>query len=178
MTESQFRPGELPAHIEEIIHSINEMHDAHRAGATRYERIIGAATGLMAGSGFIGVLILMIVGWIGFNLLCASFGRPPLDPPPFAWLEGGISLLSLLMVAVIVAEQRREDQIGRQREFLTLQLAILSERKAAKLIALFEEFRRDSPQIHDRVDKQAEELSQSASPQTVLDAINQSGRTG
>jgi uncharacterized membrane protein len=178
MTETQFRPGELPAHIEEIINSINKMHDAHRDGATRYERIVGGATALMASSGFIGALILMVAGWVGFNLLCASLGRPPLDPPPFSWLEGGISLLSLLMVAAIVAEQRREDQIGRQREFLTLQLAILSERKAAKLIALFEEFRRDSPQIHDRVDKQAEELSQSASPQTVLDAINQRGRTG
>lgn len=177
MTESQFRGVELPAHIEEIIHSINKMHDAHRDGASRYERIVGGATALMSGSRFIGALILAVVGWIGFNLLCATLGRPPLDPPPFAWLQGGISLLSLLMVAVIVAEQRREDQIARQRGFLTLQLAIMSEQKTAKVIALFEEFRRDSPQIHDRVDKQAEELSQSASPQTVLDAIKNSGRT-
>ena len=177
MSDSQVRPAELPSHIEDTIRSIAKMHAAHRDGATRYERFISGTMAQMGGARFIGALLLAVSAWIGVNLLCIALGRPPFDPPPFSWLEGAISLLSLLLVAAVVAEQRREDQIGRQREVLTLQLAILSEQKTAKVIALLEEFRRDSPQIHNRVDNEADELSQSASPQTVLDAINQSGES-
>lgn len=177
MADSQARTAQLPAHIEETIGSIAKMHAAHRDGATRYERILGRATAVVGSSRFIGVLLLTVAGWIAVNLLCSALGRPAFDPPPFFWLEGALTLLSLLLVAAIVAEQRREDQIARQREFLTLQLAILSEQKAAKVIALLEEFRRDSPAIPNRVDPRADELSQSASPQTVLDAINQSQKS-
>jgi len=174
MTEMQERPIVLPPHIEETVRSISKMYADHRNGANRYQRVVSRATALFAGSGFLGALAVGVVAWIGVNLLWIWLGRTPLDPPPFFWLSGVVSLLSLLMVAAIFAEQRREDQIARQREFLTLQLAILSEQKAAKMIALLEEFRRDSPQIRDRIDEQADELSRSASPQSVLDAINQS----
>ena len=100
-------------------------------------------------------------------------GAPPFDPPPFVWLTGAVSVISLFMVCAIVAEQRREDQIALQRELLAIQLAIFNEQKTAKVIALLEEFRRDSPSIHNRADPQAEELAHATDPQTVLEAIRQ-----
>jgi len=59
-----------------------------------------------------------------------------------------------------------------------LELAILSEQKTAKVIQLLEEFRRDSPQIHDRVDEEAEKLGQPSNPQSVLDAIKDIRKPG
>ena len=97
----------------------------------------------------------------------------PVDPPPFAWLDKAASLGSLYMVVLILATQRREDQLAQQRELLTLELAILTEQKTAKVIELLEEVRRDNPHIRDRVDRVAQAMAQPANPQSVLEAIKE-----
>ena len=48
------------------------------------------------------------------------------------------------MVGLILATQRRENQLAQLREQLNLELAILSEQKTAKVIQLLEESRRDN----------------------------------
>ena len=78
-----------------------------------------------------------------------------------------------LQVVLILATQRREYQLAQLREQLTLELAILSEQKTAKVIQLLEESRRDNPLIRDRVDQEAEAMAQPADPQSVLDAIKE-----
>ena len=47
----------------------------------------------------------------------------------------------------------------KHRELLTLELAILSEQKTARVIQLLGEFRRNRPKIHDRVGREAEKLA-------------------
>jgi uncharacterized membrane protein len=77
------------------------------------------------------------------------------------------------MVILILATQQREYQLAKLREQLTLELAILSEQKTAKVIQLLEESRRDNPLIRNRVDQEAEAMAQPADPQSVLDAIKE-----
>jgi uncharacterized membrane protein len=84
-----------------------------------------------------------------------------------------ISLISLSIVLLVLATQRRATQLAEKREQLSLELALLSERKSAKIIELLEEFRRDLPLVHDRVDQQADALAQPANAQQVLDVIEQ-----
>ena len=48
---------------------------------------------------------------------------------------------------------------------------MLSERKTAKIIQLLEELRRDHPGIADRLDAEAEAMSEPANPQAVGDAL-------
>lgn len=103
----------------------------------------------------------------------AAQGLPAIDRPPFQWLQGAMTLVSLFLVVFIVGAQKHEQELTQQRELLTLELAILSEQKAAKLIGLLEEFRRDSPHIPDRIDPKAEAMAQPADPQSVLDAIKE-----
>ncbi len=173
MTDTQRRAPVLPAHIEETIQSIARMHAEHRDGATPFRRALRRATAIIANPAFIAGMIAIIAVWIGANLVLIALGREPFDPPPFFWLTGAASIISLFMVSAIVAEQRREDQIALQRELLSMQLAVLNEQKTAKVIALLEEFRRDSPLIHNRVDPQAEELARATDPRSVLGAIKQ-----
>jgi len=160
-------------HIEETIKAIARLHAEHRASATRHQRAVERVTSLLGHPGFLIALTVFVVGWIGLNSVAPSWGYRPLDPPPFAWLAGFASLASLYLVVVIVTTQRRDDRLARHRELLTLELTILSEQKIAKAIALLEELRRDSPQIHDRIDPQADVMAQPADPQTVLDAIKE-----
>ncbi len=74
---------------------------------------------------------------------------------------------------LILTTQRREDQLAGYREQLSLELAILSEQKSAKIISLLEEMRRDSPSLKNRVDEEAAAMSIAADPQAVLEAIKE-----
>jgi hypothetical protein len=54
---------------------------------------------------------------------------------------------------------------------LILQLTLLSEKKTAKIVALLEEMRRDSPQIPNRVDQEAIAMTQHVNSDEMLGAL-------
>jgi uncharacterized membrane protein len=170
---SNVAPPVLPAHVEGTIRSITRLHAEHHQNATRLQRVADRMTALLGGPGFIGVLSVIVVGWMSVNLLAAALGFRPIDPPPFSGLGGAVSLMSLYMVVLILATQRREDQLAQHREQLILELARLSEQKTAKVIELLEEFRRDNPLVRKRVAHEADAMAQPADPQRVLDAIRE-----
>jgi uncharacterized membrane protein len=157
----------LPAHIEETIRSIARLHGEHHQNATPLQRAVDRITALL------GRPTAIAAGWITLNLLAAALGYRPIDPPPFSGLGGAVSLVSLYIVVLILATQRRENQLAQLREQLTLELAILSEQKTAKVIQLLEESRRDNPLIRNRVDQEADAMGQPTDPKSVLDAIKE-----
>ena len=171
MSDTNIPPPSVPTHIEETVQTITRLHTEDYQNATPLQRAVDRMTTLLSRPRFIGVLTVIVVGWISLNLLTAALGYRPVDPPPFSWLGGAVSLVSMYMVVLILATQRREDQLAQHRERLILELVILSEQKTAKVIQLLEEFRRDSPLIHDRVDQEADAMAQPADPSSVLDAI-------
>jgi uncharacterized membrane protein len=164
-------PPLLPAHIEETIRSIARLHAEHHQNATPLQRAVDRITAFVGRPGFIGMLTLIAAGWISLNLLADAFGYRPIDPPPFAGLGGAVSLISLYIVVLILATQRREYQLAQLREQLTLELAVLND--TAKVIQLLEESRRDNPLIRDRIDQEADAMAQPADPQSVLEAIRE-----
>jgi uncharacterized membrane protein len=173
MAETTVPPPILPTHIEETIQTIARLHAEHHQNATPLQSAVDRTTALLGRPRFIGVLTVIVVGWISLNLLAAALGYRPVDPPPFSWLGGAVSLVSLYMVILILATQRREDQLAQHSEQLILELVILSEQKTAKVIQLLEEIRRDSPLIHNRVDQGADAMAQPTDPSSVLDAIKE-----
>jgi uncharacterized membrane protein len=77
---------------------------------------------------------------------------------------------------LILISQRRERDWAHQRDQLTLELAMLSERKTAKIIQLLEEFRRDHPDMFDREDHEANAMSEPANARAVGEALLQPDR--
>jgi uncharacterized membrane protein len=77
---------------------------------------------------------------------------------------------------MILMTQRHDDEMATRREQITLELAILSEQKSSKIIALLEEFRRNDPNQGDHRDRVAEALAEPADAQLVLDAIRAAGK--
>jgi uncharacterized membrane protein len=175
MIESNRPPLVAPDHMDETIRSIRRLQAEHRVQATPQQRAMGWITDRIGRPLFIVALALAIGGWVVANGIALAIGYRPIDPPPFQWLQGAMTLASLLMVVFIVGAQKHEDELNDHREMLALDLAILSEQKSAKIIGLLEEFRRDSPEIHDRVDHEAEAMAQPANPQSMLDAIKETG---
>ena len=102
-----------------------------------------------------------------------EFGRAAIDPFPFPSLASIVSAIAFYLAAMILMTQRYDDEMATRREQITLELAILSEQKSSKIIALLEEFRRNDPNQGNHRDEVAEALAEPADAQVVL---NQSKR--
>jgi uncharacterized membrane protein len=79
---------------------------------------------------------------------------------------------------LILATQRRENELLELREQLNLELVMTSELKTAKVIKLLEELRRDLPQVQDRHDEEAAAMEQPANPEVLVEAIKETQDVG
>ncbi len=161
----------LPDHVEKSVRVIAEVHRDHDRRIGPVQRIVEHVTAFLARPASISVMAGVVALWIFWNSWITAHGGKAPDPPPFGWLELAATVCGFFFASLILATQRREDLIAKQRSQLTLELALLSDQKTAKLIALLEEMRRDSPLIADRVDEESLAMSQPADAQSVLDAI-------
>jgi uncharacterized membrane protein len=162
---------DLAPHIEQTVQAIARLHRAHDERATPMERLVDRLTRLVSRPAFIGVIGFTVVGWIAVNLGLRQYTGWSLDSPAFPWLQGAGELVAIVITTLILTSQRRKDELSELREQLTLELATMTEQKVAKLIALMEELRRDSPQLVNRIDTEAEQMSAPADPETVAEAI-------
>ena len=163
--------SDLPGHIEQTVQAIARLHDAHEQRATPVQRLVDRLTALVARPAFIAATLLIVAVWMGANVLLRRVTGWSFDKPAFPWLQGAGQLTAILITTLVLISQRRKDELSELREQLTLELAIMTEHKSAKLIALLEEMRRDDPSLVDRVDSQADEMSRVADPETVLEAV-------
>jgi uncharacterized membrane protein len=161
----------FPDHVDEAVRSVTQLHSDHRGRATPPIRAVNWITALIARPRAIALLGLGVAAWIGANAAASTFGLRAIDPLPFPWLESAISLFSLFVVMLVLVAQKHEDELNAHRDTLTLELAILSEHKIAKVIQLLEELRRDSPHVQDRDDPQAEQMAEPADAGSVLAAV-------
>jgi uncharacterized membrane protein len=167
----------VPDHVDHAVRSVAQLHSDHRGRATTPQRAVNWITGFMGRPWFLMLLGLGVALWTGANLTASALGLHAVDPPPFPWLEGAISVFSLFVVMLVLVAQKHEDELNAYRDTLTLELAILSEHKVAKVIQLLEELRRDTPQVQDRVDPQAQQMAKPADTGSVLAAVRKSDQS-
>jgi uncharacterized membrane protein len=117
-------------------------------------------------------LLSLILLWIAANGLGPRLGwASPIDPPPFAWLQGFLTLAGVVTTTVVLIAQNRHARLDSQRGHLGLQLNLLTEQKVTKLIHLLEELRHDLPMVEDRHDSEAVALQQHTDTAQVLSAL-------
>ena len=124
---------------------------------------------------FFGIILCFVALWMLANVLLERYGVPEFDPAPYFWLQGIVGLGALLTTTVILSKQNRLSKLAEQRAHLDLKVTLLTEQKAAKLIDLMEELRRDLPNVKDRHDPEAAALLQSMNPELVLAALDERG---
>jgi uncharacterized membrane protein len=154
MTDDPFK-GAHPRHVEEAIKQIAAIHLTHQAESRPSERITDRAVSLIGTPTFFFSLFLMSSLWMLVN----TAGLTSFDTPPFPMLELSCSVIAVLLAVLILAAQRRDDRLATRREQMTLQVGLLTEQKVSKLIELIEELRRDLPNVHNRVDLDAIEMT-------------------
>jgi uncharacterized membrane protein len=169
MTNGPSSPN-VPDHVDKAVRSVTQLHSNHHGRTTTPQRAVNRITAFMARPWFIGLVGISVAVWIAANLVASGLGLQAIDPPAFPWLEVAATLFSLFVVMLVLVAQKHEDELNVHRDTLTLELAILSEHKIAKVIELLEELRRDSPHVQDRVDSQAEQMAEPADAGSVLAA--------
>ncbi|KAB7739163.1 DUF1003 domain-containing protein [Parvibaculum sedimenti] len=147
------------------------LRSEHEQETSGIQRAVDRLTAIVGRPSFVAILTLAILSWMVGNFLAGFLGFTEIDPSPFVWLQGALNTVGLYIAALILSTQRREDQLSSQREQLILELAILNDQKASKIIQLLEEGRRDNPSITDRVDEQALAMSTPSDPHSVLQGI-------
>jgi uncharacterized membrane protein len=165
--------NDLPSHVDQTVKAIAKLHADHHRSATPLQRIVDRMTDVVSHPSFIGAVTVTVIGWIAGNLLLARFAGWRIDRPAFPWLQGAGELAAIYITTLVLISQRRKDELSELREQLILELAIMTEQKDAKIIALLEEMRRDSPQMLDRVDHQASAMARPADPGAVHEAFKE-----
>ena len=171
MDTAKPNPTPMPEHVEQTVRSITMLHARHYQEASQAQRSLDRLTAFASRPFFLGLVCAAVLLWTAENSVASLLGLRSLDPPPFAWLELATTVSALVMAVLILVTQRNADRLADVRDQMTLELASLTEQKVAKIIQLLEELRRDSPEVPNRVDPEAHEMSIRADPHAVLGAI-------
>lgn len=140
---------------------------------SRSQRIVERVGSYIGQPAFLGLILLFVAVWMLANSLSPLSGVAEFDPAPYFWLQGIVGLAALLTTTVILAKQNRFARLEEQRAHLDLKVTLLIEQKAAKLIDLLEELRRDLPNVRNRHDAEATSLQKSMNPELVLAALDE-----
>ena len=161
----------LPGQIDDAIQSTAELERKALEGASLQQRAIERFTLAVGRPRTVWIILTAVAVWIALNETLALTGHRQIDPPPYYWLDGVLALAALLMTILILTTENRMSEIDEQRSRLHLQISILAERKAAKIIQLLEELRYDLPQVRNREDREAQEMTLPTDPHEVAEEL-------
>ncbi|MEO8102127.1 MAG: DUF1003 domain-containing protein [Betaproteobacteria bacterium] len=160
--------------ISQNLKAILEFYTREGEKISATQRIVERFSGFVGRPVFLGIIMVFVAGWIAANTIMRQRGMAEFDPAPYFWLQGLVSLGALLTANVVLITQNRLAQLEEKRAHLDLKVTLLTEQKAAKLIDLLEELRRDLPNVRDRHDPEAVALQQAMNPDLVLAALDES----
>jgi len=177
-TERREHPGGIPAEserdqISQNIEAVLDFYTREEQKMTGSQRVMERISRFVGQPAFLGIILLFVTLWIVANIAMREFGRTEFDPAPYFWLQGIVALSALLITTVVLGKQNRLAKLEEQRAHLDLKENLLTEQKAAKLIDLMEELRRDLPNVRNRQDSAAVALQQSMNPDLVLAALDE-----
>ena len=153
------------------IETVAALHQRAEQQVSRHQRLVEGFTEWLGRPQFFFGILVGVSLWSVANLLLRRLTGHDWDDPPFFWMQGGVSLLSLLTTVVVLVTQNRQGKLAERREHLDLQMTMLTDQKTAKIIELLEELRRDMPHVRDRVDPEAEAMTEPVDPDVVLTAL-------
>lgn len=163
--------AKVPQHIDANVQTIASMANRVRRTATRGQRRIERITITIARPSVVTVILALACLWCFYNSTARAALLPVLDPPPFFWLQGVVGFYAAIVATMVLVVQRRQTIEIEQRDQVELQVNLLAEQKATKIIALLEELRRDLPLVQNREDPIASALQEQVDPNAVLTAL-------
>jgi uncharacterized membrane protein len=161
--------------ISQNIEAVLDFYTREDQKISHSQRLLERISLVLGKPGYLAFILLFVALWMLANALLHRLSLAPFDPPPFFWLQGLVGLGALVTATVLLTKQNRLAKLAEQRAHLDLKVTLLTEQKAAKLIGLLEELRRDLPNVKNRHDPEAASLKQSMNPDLVLAALDEGG---
>ncbi len=155
--------------LERAVRSVAEVHAQHLQDLPPSQLGIEWLTDRIGRPWFAYAVVAFMLAWIGFDAMLARHGR--FDAPSFPLLQLLIGAFSLLMAVFILITENRQGTIAEKRAQLTLQLSLANEERAAKIIELLQQMRRDDPSLPNRPDKEAQQMAQAIDLETAMETM-------
>ncbi|MEJ0012690.1 MAG: DUF1003 domain-containing protein [Bauldia sp.] len=144
--------------IEAIIR-LEQEAEQDRSATERAAETVGRFVGTLS---FVAVQVAVVAVWIAVNL-----GEGGFDPYPFPLLAGVLAFEAVTLTAFVLIRQDRMSRRADRRNHLDLQVNLLSEQEATKIIQMLERLSRQLG-VEDAVtDKESHELSGDTSIDTI-----------
>jgi len=159
--------------ISQNIETILEFYSRDEQKLSPSQRALESVSDSVGRPLYLGAIVLLVALWILANAFEHRMGLAELDPPPYFWLQGLVSLGAFLTTTVLLIKQTRLAKLEGRRAHLELQVNLLTEQKTTKLIMLMEELRRDLPMVRDRHDAEATLLQQPTDAGQVLAELDE-----
>ncbi len=152
-------------HTRETVEQLAALYAEHDRSTTTVQRSADRLVRFIGRPGFVAAVLVLI--WMIGNYFARYAGWKGIEGFPFPDLAFVATVAAFIAALLILTTQRHEDELAERRSQLTLQIALLSEKKVSKIIELLEELRRESPLLASRVDPVAEEMARSSDPEAV-----------
>ena len=155
-------------HVDDTVEKLALLQRQHRDRATRSQRFTNRATRILGRPATIAALTVAVSAWVVGKCVARGLHHLAWEQQPFPYLELALGFIAVVVALLILSTQLHNEELAEKRSELTLQIALLTERKVAKMIALLEEQRRDHPALTPRTDDEAERMAFPTDPQDVL----------
>ena len=165
----------VPSTLHEHVGTVSDFYARHEESATPGQRLFEKISLILGTPTYVSANLIGAVVWMAWNLLAPKLGFTQWDEPPFFWLQGFIALNAFVISTAVLIRQNRMSALANQHAHLDLQVNLLAEEKSSKIIQMLEELRRDLPNVHNRVDQEADELAKPTDTEAVLSIIEEAG---
>ena len=174
-TKPDAAAGELPGPAKDNLEVVANFHDREEAAISGIQLAIERVSAFFGSPWYFTFCVGFIGVWMILNGWGAHAGWRLVDAPPFALLQGLVSSNALLLTIAVQIRQNRMARLAEHRSHLDLQINLLTEQKATKLLQLVDELRRELA-LRGRPDTQLQEMSKPADANALLEAIKHQSR--
>ena len=158
------KPSTSQVNIDAIIR-MEEEGDAERTATERISERIGHFAGTLW---FVVVQVVFAAAWIGVNARGDGF-----DPYPFPLLGALLAFEAVTLTAFVLIRQNRMSLRADRRNHLDLQINLLAEQEATKIIQMLERMSKQLGIEEAVTDKESRDLSGDTSIETIARDLKQ-----
>lgn len=161
----------VPGRTRENLDVLRRFEDAEESDASPVQLAIEKASRFFGSPAYFTGVIAFAGLWIGLDTLGRMAGWSHMEDPPFFWLQGMVSLNSLLLTVAVLIRQNRMSELAEHRAHLDLQINLLTEQKVAKILEILDA-KGDAGDVGR--DAGNDDLTKPADPAALLRAIKKS----
>jgi len=163
--------GSLSSPAKENLEVLANFSDREDAAISGIQLAIERISAFFGSPWYFAFCVLFILGWMAVNTWGARAGWRHVDEPPFSLLQGIVSSNALLLTVAVLIRQNRMARLADHRSHLDLQINLLTEQKATKVLQVLDALQGELTALRKHPDRQMEEMTKPADANALLHAI-------